>query len=79
MQEFPKALYPNGDATANVRIVLDDDGEAQARLEGFDDVHEQPEELDAEALMAEAEGLGIKVDKRWSVKRLSEEVAKAKA
>lgn len=82
MQEFPKALYPSGDASAPVRIVADAEGETAARAEGFDDVREQPEpaaELDAEALMAEAEELGIKVDKRWSVKRLAEEIAKAKA
>lgn len=82
MQEFPKALYPNGDAAAAVRIVVDAEAEAAARDEGFDDVREQagaPAELDAEALMTEAEELGVKVDKRWSVKRLAEEVAKAKA
>lgn len=79
MQEFPKALYPNGDAGAQVRIVIDAESEASARADGFDDVREQEATADVDAMMAEADALGIKVDKRWSVKRLAEEIAKAKA
>ena len=36
-----------------------------------------PATTDQDALMAEAEAKGIKVDKRWSAARLAEEVAKA--
>jgi hypothetical protein len=34
---------------------------------------------DPDDLRAQAEGLGVKVDKRWSASRLGEEIAKAQA
>ena len=35
------------------------------------------EDVDVDALRAQAESLGIKVDKRWGADRLSEEIAAA--
>ena len=39
----------------------------------------EPEELSHDDLMAEAEALGMKVDRRWSAARLRDELAQYKA
>ena len=44
---------------------------------GYGPAYVAPATTDQDALMAEAEAKGIKVDKRWSAARLAEEVAKA--
>lgn len=75
MQEFPKCLYQGGDAGAEFTIVADEDQEAAARDAGFAMIGESAEPAD---LLAEAEALGIKVDKRWGEDRLAAEIAKAK-
>lgn len=76
MQEFPKCLYQNGDAAAEFTIVADDAQEAAARDAGFAMVGEGAD--DPADLLAEAEALGIKVDKRWGADRLAAEIQKAK-
>lgn len=65
--DFVKALLKNGDLR---RVGADE-------LEGEDDDEDGGEDIDA--LRAEAEGLGVKVDKRWKDAKLREEIAKAKA
>lgn len=65
--DFVKALLKNGDLR---RVGADE-------LEGEDDDEDDGEDIDA--LRAEAESLGIKVDKRWKDAKLREEIAKAKA
>lgn len=76
IQEFPKCLYMGADVEAEFAIVNDADEEAEARSNGFamlDEAIDEPADL-----VAEAELLGIKVDKRWGPDRLAAEVAKAK-
>lgn len=77
MQEFPKCLYQGGDVSAEFAIAHDAEQEAIARESGFAMAGEGVEKPGD--MSAEAEALGIKVDKRWSDKRLAEEIAKAKA
>ena len=81
MQEFPKCLYLDGKLDTQIAIVHDEDQEAEARANGFSSLGETDEanEPDLETLRAEAEELGIKVDKRWKIERLTEEIAAAKA
>jgi hypothetical protein len=73
MQEFPKCLYQGGDVAAEYTIVVDAGQEADARNAGFAMAGEGGADL-----MAEAEALGIKVDKRWGADRLAAEIQKAK-
>lgn len=78
-QEFPKCLYEDGDTSKAFVIVMNEDEEAEKTDAGFAPA-KPPEDLvadDIESLTAEAEALGIKVDARWKVKRLKEEIAKA--
>lgn len=79
MQEFPKILYLGGALDAITAIVHDEEQEAEARANGFASLGEAEPEDYVEALRAEAEALGVKVDKRWKAERLAEEIAKAKA
>lgn len=44
-----------------------------------DEAHAPPEPDEKDTLVAEAEALGIDVDKRWGVARLTSEIEKAKA
>ncbi|MHA6160976.1 hypothetical protein ACX3X6_08740 [Pseudomonas sichuanensis] len=62
--DFVKALLKNGD----LRRVGADEREA-------DDDEEEGDDIDS--LRADAEALGIKVDKRWKEAKLREEIAKA--
>jgi len=78
MQEFPKILYMDGVLDASTSIVHDEDQEAEARANGFASLGEGEPGADLDALRAEAEKLGVKVDKRWKAERLAEEIAKAK-
>lgn len=78
MQEFPKILYMDGALDAETVIVHDEDQEAEARANGFVSLGEGEPAYDVDALRAEAESLGVKVDKRWKAERLAEEIAKAK-
>ncbi len=78
-QEYPKALYKGGDESAPWVICDDADEEAAYRADGFAVVGEEAHQVShRDALTAEAEALGIKVDKRWGDDRLASEVAKAK-
>lgn len=61
--DFVKALLKNGDLR---RVGADE-------LDGDD----EEEEVDMDALRAEATELGIEVNARWGEKRLREEIAKA--
>lgn len=78
-------LYPKWKYAADGRSIVVDDADAEEALgEGWynspADVPDPDDGLtggDAD-LKAEAEALGIKIDKRWSDKRLAEEIAKAK-
>lgn len=80
MQEFPKCLYLDGKLDTQIAIVNDEEQEAVARANGFFPLGEAEEdEPDLDTLRAEAEELGVKVDKRWKAERLTEEIAKAKA
>ncbi|MFL1549755.1 hypothetical protein ACI77I_11715 [Pseudomonas sp. D47] len=62
--DFVKALLKNGDLR---RVGADE-------LAGDE---EEEEEVDLDALRAEAAELGIEVSNRWAEKRLREEIAKA--
>lgn len=77
MQEFPKCLFLGADAEAEYVIVADEEQEAAARANGFAMLGEAVDE--PADLVAEAQALGIKIDKRWGAERLAEEIAKAKA
>ncbi|NSX16933.1 hypothetical protein HTY52_22840 [Cupriavidus taiwanensis] len=77
MQEFPKCLYQGGDVSAEFAIAHDPEQEAIARQAGFAMAGEGGEKTSD--MVAEAEALGVKVDKRWKAERLAEEIAKAKA
>lgn len=81
MDQFPKWKY-----AADGRTLIVDDAESEEALgDGWYDTPADIPDPDAEddaadldALRAEAEALGIKVDARWKEKRLQEEIAKAK-
>ncbi len=76
-QSYPKWLYSAG---ASLIVANEDD---HAALEG--DWYESPADVPApgsgpvgrDALLAQAEAKGVKVDKRWSDARLTEEITKA--
>ena len=65
--DFVKALLKNGSLRRIGNEELIGIGEEEEKTEG--------EEIDL--LRAEAEDLGISVDKRWGIGRLKEEIAKA--
>lgn len=76
MQEFPKCLYLGADVEAEYVIVSDEAQESDARANGFamlDEAVDEPADL-----VAEAQSLGIKIDKRWGADRLAAEIAKVK-
>lgn len=74
-QEYPRWLYtPEG--AFIVADKAEHDKHPNASLVPLDAVAEQPEPVDRDALLAQAESKGLKVDKRWSDKRLAEELAK---
>lgn len=77
MQEFPKCLYLGADVEGEYVVVFDENEEAEARVKGYAMLSEAEDE--PEAMVAEAESLGIKVDKRWGAERLAAEIAKVKA
>lgn len=80
MQEFPKCLYLDGKLDTQIAIVNDEEQEAVARANGFFPLGEaEQDEPDLDTLRAEAEELGVKVDKRWKAERLTAEIAAAKA
>ena len=62
-----------------VGFALANDAEEHQALTaaGYGPAYVAPAAPDHDALMAEAEAKGVKVDKRWSDARLAEEVAKA--
>ena len=68
-QEFPKWVHCEGKAS-----IVVDDAAAEADFVGV-----APESAPAsrEGLADAAESLGIKVDKRWSDRRLAQEITKA--
>jgi hypothetical protein len=80
MDMFPKWKY-----AADGRSLIVDDADAEEALgEGWydspaniPDLDAEPDTDDIDALRAQAEELGIEVDKRWKAKRLHEEIAKA--
>lgn len=76
MKEYPKILYMGAALDGLTAIVHDEEQEAEARSNGFASLGES--EADIDALRAEAEALGVKVDKRWKAERLADEIAKAK-
>jgi hypothetical protein len=79
--------YPRWKYAADGRSLVVDDADAEEALgEGWydspadiPDPDAEPEADDIDALRAQAEELGVKVDKRWKAERLAEEIAKAKA
>ena len=72
-QEYPRWLYTHEGAFV-VADKAEHDKHPNASLVPLD--AEQAEPVDRDALLAQAEGKGLKVDKRWSDKRLAEELAK---
>ena len=88
-QEYPKSLYLRGwdDLSAHV-IVQDGAAETEARKAGYRMLTDPPAlapdtdgdgaESKAE-LLAEADRLGVTVDRRWGVARLREALAEAAA
>jgi len=66
----PAARFVNGEIDTNDSRVIE-----LARLAGFDVPESAKSEKDE--LIEIAAGLGIKVDKRWSAKRLREEIEAA--
>lgn len=76
-QEFPKAIYLNGNVQLACVVVFDKAEEAAKLKDGYEPGKSQEAIDDTEALKSQAEALGIKVDARWGVKRLSEEITKA--
>ena len=76
-QEYPRWLYTPEGAFV-VADKAEHDKHPHASLVPLDAVVEQPEDatLDRDALLAQADEKGLKVDKRWSDKRLAEELAK---
>ena len=76
-QEFPKAIYPNGNALLPCVIVFDAAEEAEKLKDGYEPGKPQKAADDVDSLRAKAEALGIKIDARWGEKRLAEEIAKA--
>jgi hypothetical protein len=79
MGEYPKALYAGNGWDCEAIVVLDADQEEAARAQGYVSVGESYGGAnDMESLTAEAESLGVKIDKRWGAERLAAEIAKAK-
>lgn len=82
--EYPKSLYLRGwdDLSAHV-IVADAEAEAEARKAGYRMLSDVPGDADGDGvatkdeLLAEAERLGVAVDKRWGVARLRDALAEA--
>lgn len=77
--EFPKCLFLGGEWEGDCKIANDADHEEELRDAGYMSIGEGPVPSDDTTdLVAEAESLGIKVDKRWGAARLAEEIEKAK-
>lgn len=78
--QYPRWKFAAGGV---MRIVNDADEEEALGDDWYnspaDVPSDAPEGADLDVLRAEAEELGIKVDKRWKAERLAEEIAKAKA
>lgn len=74
-QEYPKWVHH---VDGRSKIVNDADEEASLG-EGWGKVAEKAQSIESEldSLIAQAESLGIKIDNRWGVKRLREEIEKA--
>lgn len=80
-QEFPKAMYRNGE----YRAVQSAEEEARFAAQDWTDYHSdrermaapQQQQSDLDALRSKANALGIKVHHLWKEPRLREEIAKA--
>jgi len=79
MQEFPKCLYLNGDVEDEFKIVFSPEEEEAMRFDGYADAGAPKPSDEVISLEEQAAALGVKVDKRWGVERLTAEIEKAKA
>lgn len=82
--EYPKAVYKGGDESLEWRIVNGAEAEKLAEDDGFSVIGTKIEIVPdtvplIDALRAEAESLGVEVDRRWGEKRLAEEISKTRA
>lgn len=81
---YPSWRYASGDRTCIVESIEEDEAlgegwyDSPAKIPDPDDDPAKEDASHIEALKAEAESLGIKVDARWGEKRLAAEIEKAK-
>lgn len=70
-QEFPKALTVPG---TDKQIVVANADEESAKLAEWGVGDQDDDPVEREGLLSKADELGLKIDRRWSDKRLAQEI-----